>query len=154
MFLLITHVLMRAMCRCRNNFAHAPARKWSHHNPLQCVRRSPENPAFVGKRCAHCLLRLHLRSYSSCTAGTVYEFGTPEYDAFIPASTRKAGSRAVIIIDVHKVGTVRSSKFPPDKYPLKDLLFTIPVLRLRRPIVQIRDPPYDARTVVRPDGRI
>ncbi|OJA21373.1 hypothetical protein AZE42_07305 [Rhizopogon vesiculosus] len=37
--------------------------------------------------------------------GTVYEFGTPEYDAFIPASTRKAGSRAVIIIDVHKIGT-------------------------------------------------
>jgi len=37
--------------------------------------------------------------------GTVYEFGTPEYDDFIPASTRKAGSRAVIVIDVHKVGT-------------------------------------------------
>ena len=103
MFLLITHVLMHAICRCRNNFAHR-------------------------------LLHLHLRSYSSCAAGTVYEFGTPD---FIPASTRKAGSRAVIIIDVHKVGTVRSSKFLPDKYPLKDLHFTIPVLRLRRPIVQI-----------------
>jgi len=43
-------------------------------------------------------------------AGTVYEFGTPEYDAYIPASNRKAGSRAVVVIDVHKVGTVRPSK--------------------------------------------
>lgn len=145
--------MMRAICRCRNNCAYAPARKWSYHNSLQCIRRGPENLALVGKRCSHCFLRLHLRSYSSCTAGTVYEFGTPEYDAFIPASTRKAGSRAVIIIDVHKVGTVRSFKFLPDEYFLRPT-FTIPVLRLRRPIVQIRDPSYDARTVVRPAGRI
>ncbi|KAG2357633.1 hypothetical protein BDR07DRAFT_1419787 [Suillus spraguei] len=37
--------------------------------------------------------------------GTVYEFGTPEYNDFIPPSNRKAGSRAIIVIDVHKVGT-------------------------------------------------
>ncbi|PFH51588.1 hypothetical protein AMATHDRAFT_85010 [Amanita thiersii Skay4041] len=37
--------------------------------------------------------------------GTVYEFATPEYDASIPISSRKPGSRAVIMIDVHKVGT-------------------------------------------------
>lgn len=37
--------------------------------------------------------------------GTVHEYGTPEYDALIPATTRKPGSRAVIVIDVYQVGT-------------------------------------------------
>ncbi|KAJ3992546.1 hypothetical protein F5050DRAFT_1801677 [Lentinula boryana] len=36
--------------------------------------------------------------------GTVYEYGTPEYNEFIPKN-RLPGSRAVIVIDVHKVGT-------------------------------------------------
>ncbi|KAJ2918100.1 hypothetical protein MD484_g2312, partial [Candolleomyces efflorescens] len=37
--------------------------------------------------------------------GKVYEFGTPEYDALLPAEKRQPGSRAVIWIDVHKVGS-------------------------------------------------
>ncbi|KAE9396413.1 hypothetical protein BT96DRAFT_884801 [Gymnopus androsaceus JB14] len=37
--------------------------------------------------------------------GTVYEYGTPEYNEFIPPETRVPGSRAVIVIDIHKVGT-------------------------------------------------
>jgi len=37
--------------------------------------------------------------------GTVYEFGTPEYDALIPPEKRQAGSRAVIMIDVFKATT-------------------------------------------------
>ncbi|KAH7890223.1 hypothetical protein F5I97DRAFT_1933628 [Phlebopus sp. FC_14] len=37
--------------------------------------------------------------------GTVHEFGTPEYDQLIPPEKRRAGSRAAIVIDVHKVGT-------------------------------------------------
>ncbi|KAJ6555199.1 hypothetical protein DFH09DRAFT_1165762 [Mycena vulgaris] len=37
--------------------------------------------------------------------GTVYEFGTPEYNSFIPAESRKPGSRSVIVVDVYKVGT-------------------------------------------------
>ncbi|KAG7440355.1 uncharacterized protein BT62DRAFT_957155 [Guyanagaster necrorhizus] len=37
--------------------------------------------------------------------GKFYEFGTPEYNAFIRPETRHPGSRAVIVIDVHKVGT-------------------------------------------------
>ncbi|KAN0082809.1 hypothetical protein V8E55_008604 [Tylopilus felleus] len=37
--------------------------------------------------------------------GAVHEFGTPEYDALIPPANRKAGSRAAIVIDVHKVAT-------------------------------------------------
>ncbi|KAI0369989.1 hypothetical protein BV20DRAFT_331788 [Pilatotrama ljubarskyi] len=37
--------------------------------------------------------------------GTVHEFGSPEYDALIPPEHRRPGSRAAIVIDVHKVGT-------------------------------------------------
>ncbi|KAK0217249.1 hypothetical protein IW262DRAFT_1396756 [Armillaria fumosa] len=37
--------------------------------------------------------------------GKFYEFGTPEYNALIRPETRHPGSRAVIMIDVHKVGT-------------------------------------------------
>ncbi|KAJ7080646.1 hypothetical protein B0H15DRAFT_483846 [Mycena belliarum] len=37
--------------------------------------------------------------------GTVYEYGTPEYHNFIPAESRKPGSRSVIVVDVHKVST-------------------------------------------------
>ncbi|KAF9226303.1 hypothetical protein BS17DRAFT_800972 [Gyrodon lividus] len=37
--------------------------------------------------------------------GTVHEYGTPEYDTLIPATTRKPGSRAAIVIDVYQVGT-------------------------------------------------
>jgi hypothetical protein len=64
--------------------------------------------------------------------GTVYEFGTPEYNDFIPPSNRKAGSRAIIVIDVHKVGTVRSSGSSTHK-----LNFFFAVLRLWRSVVQI-----------------
>ncbi|KAI0770945.1 hypothetical protein BD413DRAFT_71019 [Trametes elegans] len=37
--------------------------------------------------------------------GTVHEFGTAEYDAFIPPEQRRPGSRAAIVIDIHKVGS-------------------------------------------------
>ncbi|KAF9531425.1 hypothetical protein CPB83DRAFT_786771 [Crepidotus variabilis] len=37
--------------------------------------------------------------------GTIYEFGTPEYEAYLPLESRQPGSRAVIVQEVHKVGT-------------------------------------------------
>ncbi|KAL1702075.1 hypothetical protein EV121DRAFT_210797 [Schizophyllum commune] len=37
--------------------------------------------------------------------GTVYEYGTPEYEQYIPAEKRKPGSRSVILVDIHKVGS-------------------------------------------------
>ncbi|EAU86841.2 ankyrin repeat domain-containing protein 50 [Coprinopsis cinerea okayama7 len=37
--------------------------------------------------------------------GKVFEFGTPEYDRLLPPQKRQPGSRAVIWIDVHRVGT-------------------------------------------------
>jgi hypothetical protein len=39
--------------------------------------------------------------------GSVHEFGTPEYDEYIPSEIRKPGSRAAIVIDIYKVSTVR-----------------------------------------------
>ncbi|KAJ7202054.1 hypothetical protein GGX14DRAFT_463624 [Mycena pura] len=37
--------------------------------------------------------------------GTVYEFGTAEFNSYIPAESRKPGTRSVIVVDVFKVGT-------------------------------------------------
>jgi len=37
--------------------------------------------------------------------GTVYEFGTPEYEALLPPEKRQIGSRSIIMIDVFKVST-------------------------------------------------
>ncbi|CCL99970.1 uncharacterized protein FIBRA_01995 [Fibroporia radiculosa] len=37
--------------------------------------------------------------------GYVHEFGTPEYDAIIPPTKRRPGSRCVVVIDVKRVGT-------------------------------------------------
>ena len=39
--------------------------------------------------------------------GTIHEIGSQEYEFLLPSSIRQPGSRAVIIIDVFKVGTVR-----------------------------------------------
>lgn len=39
--------------------------------------------------------------------GKFYEYGSDEYRSFIPEDTRLPGSRAVIVVDIHKVGTVR-----------------------------------------------
>ena len=38
--------------------------------------------------------------------GTIFEFGTPEYEKLISPENRRPGSRAAIVIDVHKVGSV------------------------------------------------
>lgn len=37
--------------------------------------------------------------------GTIYEFGTPEYEALLPPEKRQTGSRSIVMIDVFKVGT-------------------------------------------------
>jgi len=39
-------------------------------------------------------------------SGTVHELGTAEYEKFIPPEKLQVGSRAVIVLDVHKVSTV------------------------------------------------
>ena len=40
--------------------------------------------------------------------GSVHEFGSREYEALIPPEERRPGSRAAIVLDVHKVSTVRT----------------------------------------------
>jgi len=37
--------------------------------------------------------------------GTFHEYGSEDYSKYIPDGTRLPGSRAVIVIDIHKVGT-------------------------------------------------
>ena len=39
--------------------------------------------------------------------GEVYEFGTPEYFELIPPEQRLSGSRAAIVVNVHKANSVR-----------------------------------------------
>ncbi|KAI6007863.1 hypothetical protein EDC04DRAFT_928616 [Pisolithus marmoratus] len=42
---------------------------------------------------------------TSNDAGTVHEYGTPEYNSLIPRATRQSGSRAAIVVDVFKVSS-------------------------------------------------
>ncbi|KAH9931291.1 uncharacterized protein B0H18DRAFT_1083570 [Fomitopsis serialis] len=37
--------------------------------------------------------------------GRVLEFGTPEYEELLPPDVRHPGSRCVVVVDIHKVGT-------------------------------------------------
>ncbi|KAH9913134.1 uncharacterized protein BXZ73DRAFT_92995 [Epithele typhae] len=37
--------------------------------------------------------------------GTIHEFGTKEYERLVPPEQRRPGSRAAIVVDVHKVGS-------------------------------------------------
>jgi len=39
-------------------------------------------------------------------AGFFYELGTPEFDALLPSGRRIPGTRAIIGLDIYKVGTV------------------------------------------------
>ena len=61
----------------------------------------------------------HIPSNNLNLTGHVYEFGTPEYEEYLPSSKRQPGSRAVIVIDVLKVGTVgyTFSYLPFVEYP-------------------------------------
>ncbi|KAF8154781.1 hypothetical protein B0H34DRAFT_676494 [Crassisporium funariophilum] len=48
--------------------------------------------------------------------GFFYEIGTPEYEALLPTSQRQPGSRAVIGLDIHKVGTTCGYAVPYYKF--------------------------------------
>ena len=37
----------------------------------------------------------------------MHEFGTPEFERYLPAEERHSGARSAIVIDVHKVSSVR-----------------------------------------------
>lgn len=67
--------------------------------------------------CLSLNLILELAHFLMCLAllriplGIWHEYGTPEYDELCPAAERLPGSRAVIVVSVHKVGTVSSIRF-------------------------------------------
>ncbi|KAJ7265793.1 hypothetical protein C8J57DRAFT_1718344 [Mycena rebaudengoi] len=46
-----------------------------------------------------------LRTVRLYGRGTVYEFGSPECNSFIPLESRRPGTRSVIVVDVYKVGS-------------------------------------------------
>lgn len=60
-------------------------------------------------------------------SGSYHEFGTPEYNKLLPPGTRQPGSRAVIIVDIWKVGTVSRI---PIFHATDPLTFNLPDMRL------------------------
>ncbi|KAF9450859.1 hypothetical protein P691DRAFT_809379 [Macrolepiota fuliginosa MF-IS2] len=48
--------------------------------------------------------------------GTVYERDTPEYNALLPPEERQPGSRSIIMVDIHKVGTSCGYSIPFYKF--------------------------------------
>ncbi|TFK23295.1 hypothetical protein FA15DRAFT_705557 [Coprinopsis marcescibilis] len=48
--------------------------------------------------------------------GSFHEFGSEEYDRLLPPGTRQPGSRAVIVVDVYKVGTTCGYSVPYYKF--------------------------------------
>lgn len=79
--------------------------------------------------------------------GKVYEFGTPEYTQLIPPEKRLSGSRAAIVIDVHRVGTVRP--FPSPSLPPIVLMPRLDVVvRVRRAILHVQGAPNRALQLV------
>lgn len=61
-----------------------------------------------------------LRLFCRARAGTVIEYGTPAFDAFVAACTikLKPGTRAVVRVDIHQVGS--SCGFSMPRYEFKD----------------------------------
>lgn len=49
----------------------------------------------------------------------MHEYGSPEYNRLIPGASRKPGSRAVIVVDVYQVGSVR------DRLPTQLILWAL-----------------------------
>ncbi len=70
----------------------------------------PRIVRLFGKGASSSILKINALEFNidQSTEGTIHEYGTPEYEALIPMSKRKPGSRAAIVLDIHKVGSVRS----------------------------------------------
>ncbi|OJT07933.1 hypothetical protein TRAPUB_1144 [Trametes pubescens] len=83
----------------------SPTRVWYEDlsgSGVETISHLRENGRITIMFCAYEGPARILRIYGR---GTVHEFGTPEYDALIPAVQRRPGSRAAIVIDVRKVST-------------------------------------------------
>ncbi|KAF9004549.1 hypothetical protein BDQ17DRAFT_1424401 [Cyathus striatus] len=102
------------------------------------VNISPKAPWHIPCRRLPDVWYEDLTGSGSCAslARGCYEFGTPEYEELLPVSKRQAGSRAVIMVDVHKVGSV-SPLLPPFS-SLLHRTNAIPVLRVLIPFYDFR----------------
>jgi hypothetical protein len=79
--------------------------------------------------------------------GTVYEYGTEEYESLISPETRKPGSRAAIVIDVYQCQT--SCGFA---VPIYDFVTHRTQLLRMADIVESRDRASDPEIHQKPDG--
>ena len=66
-----------------------------------------EGPARIMRFFGHGTLSPGPLRRSLTFIGRAIEFGTPEYDRFLPSDVRHPGSRCAVVIDIHKVSTVR-----------------------------------------------
>ncbi|KAL1940581.1 hypothetical protein VTO73DRAFT_8016 [Trametes versicolor] len=83
----------------------SPTRVWYEDlsgSGVETISHIRENGRITIMFCAYEGPARILRIYGR---GTTHEFGTPEYDALIPAAQRHPSSRAAIVIDVRKVST-------------------------------------------------
>ncbi|KAF9004552.1 hypothetical protein BDQ17DRAFT_1240829 [Cyathus striatus] len=80
--------------------------------------------------------------------GTVYEFGTPEYEELLPLEKRKAGSRAVIVVDVHKVGASCGFSIPFFDYKCERMK-----LASLAAMMELKDISHEASCIDIPEGQ-
>lgn len=106
--------------RYRNYIPHQ--REQTHNTPLPLFRRSTTSLSDIRHRF---LVSSSFYVYKRLTKtkGSYHEYGSPEYNSYIPEEKRTPGSRAVIVIDIHKVGTV---SLPTSSLPLYIPLFLSP----------------------------
>lgn len=85
-----------------------PSRTWErpYYHPVQRDGGSSTDSEALWKGYVLIVFFFDCPNLTWFLLGTVHELGTPEYEAKIPPSKRKPGSRSVIVINVHRVGTV------------------------------------------------
>jgi hypothetical protein len=67
-------------------------------------------------------------TFQHSDVGTVYEFGTQEYESLISPENRKPGSRAAFVIDVYQCQTVTCSSSTPVSFDLTVPLSPVDIL--------------------------
>lgn len=88
---------------CRNSKAHLGLFGFSARVSTSLLACPPHNLfAFH-----HCGSYIVLIFWDILISGVWHEFGTDEYNHYIPKEERLPGSRAAIVVHVHKVGSVR-----------------------------------------------
>jgi len=86
--------------------------------------------------------------------GTVYEFSTPEYEQLLPADVHQPGSQAVIMVDVHKVGTSCGFSIPFYTFKAPRMLLHSHFARAETVDIRAETADPDAEEPPRPKGGV